>query len=99
MPECPSSADGAELFICWAVPVSNADSVNDYLVEVLEYFQPANRQGVETRPLTPAFQQEVQPLMTSVTSGVGESLRAGLWESHSLLTLPMQRSLCHIVCL
>ena len=62
------------LSIQWEAPVSNAESVNDYLVQVLQYFQPAGSQEVETRHLNPAFQQQVRSgelLKTFVTSGVG----------------------------
>ena len=62
------------LAIQWEPPANNAESVYDYLVQVLEYFQPAGSQGVETRHLNPAFQQRVRSgelFTTSVTSGVG----------------------------
>ena len=73
---CPNSDDGGVLRISWGAPSVNAESVVDYVVEVLEYYQPRGSQVVETRPISSPFRQEVQSLMTMVTSGVGELL---LW--------------------
>ena len=69
---CPHSDDGGVLRISWGVPSSNAASVNDYIVEVLEYYQPGGSRVVETRNLNPSFRQEVQSPMTMVTTGVGK---------------------------
>ena len=71
---CPHSNDERLLRISWGEPSDNAHSVIHYTVEVLEYYQPEESKVVETRPLTPPFEQEVQSERTTITSGVGEEL-------------------------
>jgi hypothetical protein len=73
---CPTSpgASGV-LSINWEQPESAAHSINDYAVEVQEYFQLPGDQNLGLRPLTPPLEFEVQPhgeLVASITSGVGE---------------------------
>lgn len=75
---CPSSGDTEVLSIQWEPPISNANSVYEYVVEVVEYFQPVNSRVLELRPLAPPFQHGVQfneLLMTAVTSGVGKQVQ------------------------
>ncbi len=70
---CPDSADGGVLQIRWGLP-SNAASVNDYVVEVEVYVQPAGSAVLEPRPLTTPYKQPVKSLNTDVTSGVSKWL-------------------------
>ena len=69
---CPTSNDGEVLRIRWGDPSDNAASVTDYQVTILEYYQPEDSSMVETRPLTPPFEQEVQYQWITVTAGVSE---------------------------
>ena len=70
---CPDSYDAGVLDIRWELPNINSHSINDYLVEVQEYFQSPNSSVLGSRSLTPPFLQEVQSaeIKMAVTSGVG----------------------------
>ena len=70
---CPDSHDAGVLDIRWELPNINSHSINDYLVEVQEYFQLPNSSVLGSRSLTPPFLQEVQSaeIKMAVISGVG----------------------------
>ena len=74
---CPSSPDDGVLNIHWKQPISNAASVNDYVVEVQEYIHQSGSRTLLPRPLDPPFRQEVQvesngAMTATVTTDISE---------------------------
>ena len=70
---CPSSSDGSILNIMWQQ--SDSESVNDYVVEVEEYFLQPGSQSLDSRPLDEPFHEVVRSdgvLATAVMSGIGK---------------------------
>lgn len=76
---CPDSSDAGVLNIRWQHPNISSHCIIDYLVEAQEYFQLPNY--LESRPLSPPFQQEVlsAQVNTTVTSGVGMCMQDWLF--------------------
>ena len=98
---CPDSPDGGVINIRWQQPTTNPSSVNDYVVEVQEItHSPPGSRRLGLRTLTPPFQQEVRPnVTTSVSSGVGKWVEHGcLLKSLTFSPLILQRYLLLTMC-
>jgi hypothetical protein len=74
-PICPNLPDDGILNIHWSQPSVNADSVVDYVVEVVEYSHQSGSRTLKVSPLIPPFRQEEksgEELTMAVTSGVSK---------------------------
>lgn len=72
---CPyNSSDGGALNIVWEQSSMNSGSINDYIVEVEEYFLQPENQALDSQPLDPPFRSVVQSngVLIAAVSGVGE---------------------------